>query len=194
MASVPALRRENAGGLGLTALARRKRPRYGHQVPQHEEPVSRTGGAEGSAADDIRALRARSNDAIARHDLVALRDTWVADVQITAGLGSVANGTAEVEARIAAAFADPTFDRWVRATETVEVATDGSRAAELGSWEGRWRRADGTLVRRGRYLAHWVKLPDGWRIRAELFVALSCSGGAERDAPPRQGARSGAAQ
>ena len=139
-------------------------------------------GPQDAAADAIRAVRARSNEAIARHDLVAMRATWVDDVQITAGLGSAANGTAEVEARIAAAFADPTFDRWERTPDSVEVASDGSRAAEIGSWEGRWQKPDGTMLRRGRYLAHWVKLPDGWRIRAEVFVALSCTGSAECDA------------
>jgi ketosteroid isomerase-like protein len=131
------------------------------------------------AAGEIRAVRERSNAAIARHDLAALRETWVEDVQITSGLGSAANGSREVEERIAAAFADPTFDRWVRTPETFELAADGDRAAEIGTWMGRWNKADGTMVRRGRYLAHWVLLPQGWRIRAELFVALSCEGSAE---------------
>jgi uncharacterized protein (TIGR02246 family) len=142
--------------------------------------------AEDPAAAQIRAVRQGSNAAIARHDLAAMRETWVEDVQITAGLGSTANGTAEVEARIAAAFADPTFDRWVRTPESVEVATDGARAAELGSWEGTWHQPNGPLVRRGRYLAHWVKLPDGgWRIRAELFVALSATGDGAGTGLPR---------
>jgi ketosteroid isomerase-like protein len=138
-----------------------------------------TAAGEGPEAERIRAARRASNDAIARHDLAALAATWVDDVQVTAGLGSAANGRAEVSSRIAAAFADPTFDRWVRTTESVEVATDGSRAAEVGTWEGRWHKADGTMVRTGRYLAHWVRLPEGWRIRAEVFVALACSGSAE---------------
>lgn len=142
------------------------------------ETTPSAAAASGSADEAaIRAARAASNAAIARHDLAALRETWVDDVQVTSGLGLAANGRGEVEARIAAAFADPTFDRWVRSPESVEVAGDGSRAAELGRWEGRWSRPEGALVRRGRYLAHWVKLPQGWRIRAELFVALACDGG-----------------
>jgi hypothetical protein len=48
-------------------------------------------------------------------------------------------------------------------------------AFDSGSWTGRGAR-DGRPLLRGRYAAQWVKRDGRWLIRAEVFVALGCSG------------------
>jgi hypothetical protein len=48
-------------------------------------------------------------------------------------------------------------------------------AFESGTWTGRAAR-DGRPLIRGRYAAQWIKRDGRWLIRAEVFVALGCSG------------------
>jgi hypothetical protein len=49
-------------------------------------------------------------------------------------------------------------------------------AAENGEWIGRWQEADAEIIIKGTYYAKWHKVNDKWKIRAEIFVPLSCEG------------------
>ena len=67
-------------------------------------------------------------------------------------------------------FADPDFVAYVRSAETVEIATDGVRAAETGRWVGRWK---GGVEMSGVYMAAWRQNRGQWLLERELYVTLA---------------------
>lgn len=129
-----------------------------------------------AAEAEIRALRAQSNAAIARHDVAGMRAAFLPDATVLPGSSGVPFGMDGFDARIGAAFADPTFVAWVRTPVTVAIGATGQRAAETGTWVGIWRERDGEMRVTGVYQAMWLPTPAGWRIKNESFVTLGCSG------------------
>ncbi|MDB4886672.1 MAG: hypothetical protein JWN79_2110 [Gemmatimonadetes bacterium] len=134
---------------------------------------------EPAAAAEIRALRARSNAAIAAHDARGVAAMMVDDIVITGGNGGpLMQGRERSEASFARQFADTTFLGYVRTPLRVEIGSAAPVAAESGEWAGRWRAADGTRELHGTYLAMWRRDDGAWRLRSELYVTLACSGSA----------------
>lgn len=131
-----------------------------------------------SEADAIRSIRAASNRAIAERDFVALRATWIEDLHVTASSGRVFNSAHEMEEAFAEVFRDPSFITYAREPTTIEPGSEATMAAESGQWVGRWCKPDGEMILRGSYMTQWRKLEGEWKIRSELFVALSCEGSA----------------
>ena len=126
-----------------------------------------TNGSQSAAESEIRALRAHSNEAIARHDAEAAVAMMRDGVKIITSFGSIvdgANAMADVFTRI---FSDETFVTFVRETKAVHLG-DGI-AAEEGLWTGTWKHR----VVRGLYLARWQFEEGTWRIEGEFFVPLS---------------------
>lgn len=142
--------------------------------------VALLGTAESAAiqtpADDIRRFRKQSNAAIARHDVEAVVSFLDAEYQFTVGNGDVFHGRAPEADGWRAEFARAADLVYVRTPESVEVSSSGERAAEMGTWVGAWTTPDGPHRTRGRYAAHWRRVSGSWKIRAELFVTLSCEG------------------
>ena len=132
--------------------------------------------ASQTPADDVRSLRKQSNAAIARHDVEAVVSFLDAEYQITVGSGALFHGTAAESEGWRAEFAQAADLVYVRNPESVEVSSSGERAAEIGVWVGSWTTPDGPHRTCGRYAAHWRKVSGSWKIRAELFVTLSCEG------------------
>jgi ketosteroid isomerase-like protein len=135
----------------------------------------------GDAVDSIaavRALRAESNAAIAAHDAARLRNIFADDylgiVGTTGDLDSGGEATAKSYGDIE--FKDPTFDRYRRTPDTVQLAGSGKRVAESGHWVGIWRKPDGIMHKSGVYLARWTRVGSQWRLRSELFITLGCQG------------------
>lgn len=121
----------------------------------------------------VRSARAAQNTAIAAHDLDRAATFWTEDVVIRSGLGRVVQGRASYRA----AMADDSVTVFRREPDRVDVS-DNDRwplAFESGTWTGRGAR-DGRPLIRGRYAAQWIKRDGRWLIRAEVFVALGCSG------------------
>ena len=119
----------------------------------------------------VRQARAAQNQAIARRDLDRVASFWVDDVAVTAGLGTVLRGRDEYRR----AFESDAALRYHRESQTVRVSSNWATAWEEGTWTGA-RVSGGAPLIGGRYSAQWVRGPNGWRIRSELFVALDCSG------------------
>lgn len=127
-------------------------------------------------ADAIRALRRESNAAIAAHDLARLRPLLMPDYAGLPGSLGKPLSIEETEARLARAFADPTFVTYDRRSKRIEIAASRKRAIETGLWVGTWRKPDGLMRVSGRYQAFWAPSGGSWKLQNESFVTLECSG------------------
>jgi ketosteroid isomerase-like protein len=132
--------------------------------------------AAGGDAAEIRALRARSNAAIAAHRVDQMRPLLADDYTALPGSSGRPLSAAQTGERLAAAFADPGFVTYVRTPKRVAVAASGRRAAETGIWLGLWRKPDGEMRLTGIYQATWVPRDGRWRLLNESFVTLRCTG------------------
>ncbi|MEP6780157.1 MAG: nuclear transport factor 2 family protein [Gemmatimonadaceae bacterium] len=138
--------------------------------------VVSTAPAFSQAAETIRSLRARSNAAIARHDVDSVLSFFDVEYQITTGSGSFGRGKPEERAAWVAEFARAADLVYVRTPATIDVGASGDKAAEIGEWTGSWTTAQGVRKVGGRYAAYWRLVDGAWRMRSELFVTLRCQG------------------
>jgi ketosteroid isomerase-like protein len=124
----------------------------------------------------IRAARAQSNGAIARHDVPGIARHWLPDVHIVTSTSAQATGRDPNGDRMSQQFARRPDTVYVRTPVAIEVLDPWAVASERGTWTGRWTEPDGAVEIAGTYLAQWRHTGDGWRIQAELFVPTSCRG------------------
>ncbi len=127
--------------------------------------------ATAQSANDIRAVRLASNQAIAAQDLEAIAETWTDDIQVTISSGKHLSGKAAYKAAFQSVFKSMPGVSFVRSPQQITIADNGVIACEWGRWTGRY--PDQAITsRNGEYMAYW-RLEDGkWRISAELFVPL----------------------
>ncbi|WGM37544.1 DUF4440 domain-containing protein [Caulobacter sp. NIBR1757] len=125
-----------------------------------------------SSEDAIRARRRLTNKFIAAHEAQRLAPFFVADANLIGGEGGLISGVRRIVEAFAAQFADPDFITYERTPAQITVDMDDARAAERGTWVGRWK--DQTLA--GDYLAVWRKMTGQWVIEQELYVTLSREG------------------
>ena len=119
----------------------------------------------------IRAARMEQNQAIAAGDAERIASYWTDDVTVRSGLGAAVSGRAEYREKIVA-----TGLAYVRTPASIEVSDHWPLAFETGSWTAHRAGTSGPEVMAGRYSAQWVKRDGHWRIRSEVFVALTCHG------------------
>ena len=117
----------------------------------------------------IRAKRKLTNRLIAAHDAKRLRPHMTDDMLLIVGDGELIQGAEAVAAAFASQFADAAFIAYVRTTDTVDIASDGQRAAETGRWVGRWK---GGVEISGFYMAAWRENRGQWLLERELYVTL----------------------
>lgn len=140
-----------------------------------------TAGAPPTPPDDaaaIRAARADSNAAIARHDVAGIASHWLPDVSIVTSTGTHDSSREANAARMTAQFSRRPDTVYVRTPAIVEVFGAWHVAAERGDWTGRWTEPDGVVDIAGTYLAQWRRVDGTWRIQAEVFVPTRCAGSA----------------
>lgn len=125
----------------------------------------------------IRALRAASNAAIARHDAEGIIAVMRDDVKVIVSDNIVTSDRGAVLARFTSTFADPNFITFLRTPGRIDLNEDRTTASEAGQWTGRWHTECGERTVSGRYLARWIRGTDGWQIASELFVPLRRTGG-----------------
>lgn len=135
--------------------------------------LGRAGPQTSREASAVRSARSAQNTAIAAHDFDRAAKYWTEDVVIRSGLGRVVQGRANYRAAMAA----DTATVFRREPDRVDVSGNERwpLAFESGTWTGHGAR-DGKQLIRGRYAAQWIKRDGRWLIRAEVFVALGCSG------------------
>lgn len=119
--------------------------------------------------DAIRARRKLTNKIIAAHDAGRLAPFFDSQVNLISGEGGLLMGAQAVLAAFQAQFADSSFVTYVRTTESVTLDTEGSRAAETGTWVATWKDSTSS----GPYLAVWKKSVGQWLIESETFVTLA---------------------
>jgi ketosteroid isomerase-like protein len=139
-------------------------------------PLLLAAASAGGDVAEIRSLRARSNAALAAHRLQDVRPLLAEDYTALPGSSGRPLSGSQTEQRLADAFADPTFITYVRTPGRIVVAASGKRAAETGTWVGRWNKMDGMMRVSGVYQATWVPSDGGWRLLNEAFVTLRCTG------------------
>lgn len=126
----------------------------------------------------IRAARARSNAAIAGHDLDAIAREWMPDVTVLSASGRGATGQQAGRDFLSRQFAARPDTVYVRTPHKVSVFAPWNVAAEVGEWIGTWTEPDGALRIGGTYQAQWRLMDGRWLIQGELFVPLHCEGSA----------------
>ena len=126
----------------------------------------------------IRAARARSNQAIAVHDVAGISRHWMFDFHIVTSTSAQDTGREANAKRMAEQFARRPDTVYVRTPVAVDVMAPWAVASERGEWTGRWTEPDGVVEIGGTYLAQWRKVDGVWLIQAELFVPIHCRGSA----------------
>lgn len=144
----------------------------------HRSPPARGPVNPSTARSDIAAARARSNAAIAAHDTAAIAREWMPDVHVVSSIGAQTAG-ADANARaMQAAFTRRPDTKWVREPTRIALFERWQVASEEGEWVGTWTDPDGPVRIAGTYLAQWRFADGQWKIQAEVFVPLTCAGGA----------------
>ena len=144
-------------------------------------PVAMAMAAAGGQAppDDvalIRAARADSNQAIARHDVPGIAKHWMPNVSIVTSTGAHDDDKNTNAGRMGAQFTRRPDTVYVRTPSAIDVFAAWSVASERGEWTGRWTEPDGVVQIAGTYLAQWRKVNGVWLIQAEVFVPTRCTG------------------
>ena len=124
----------------------------------------------------IRDLRARSNAAIAAHDLAGIARPWAIDVHVVSSTSAQTAGSQANQQRMARQFETRPDTIYIRTPATIDVYSPWNVASERGTWVGRWTEPDGKLEIGGTYLAQWRKVNGQWLIQAELYVPTHCRG------------------
>ena len=130
------------------------------------------------AASEIAAARSRSNAAIAAHDTAAIAREWMPDIHVVSSTSTQTAGADANAKAMQAAFTRRPDTKWVRTPVNIQVFDAWQVASEHGEWVGTWTDADGPVRISGTYLAQWRHSNGRWRIQAEVFVPVSCDGGA----------------
>ena len=132
----------------------------------------------GVAEAAIRSARSALNSALTNRDLEVTARYWLPDVSTTGGDGSLWVGRDQNVRGFTKIFNGNSFVSGRRTPDKIEVATGGPKeAAETGTWEWRERVKGQVLTYGGRYLVMWQLVNGKWRVRSELYVTTSCSGG-----------------
>jgi len=132
----------------------------------------------------IREARTRSNSAIAARDTNALAAEWTEDFHVISSRNSEVSGKANNRHLFANEFQTKKNLIYIRSTDKVKVNPAWNMASESGQWTGSWQEPDGLVKIGGNYFAKWHKMKGVWKIRAEIFVPLYCTGSVFCDKTP----------
>ena len=132
----------------------------------------------------IRAQREFTNDAIEKHDTLALGKVWLEDYLLISSRNVENKGRGQALRSIGQQFSSRPDLIYRRMPVKVTVYSRWKMASENGTWTGHWTENDSTINVSGDYYAKWHKVNDLWLLRAEVFTAHKCSGGGYCDTTP----------
>lgn len=121
---------------------------------------------------NIRSLRTGFNRAIQARAMSAIETLMLPQYVVLPGSVGTPLSREEAKALFAKAFRDPTFIEYVRRTDRVLVSSGRQRAAETGTWLGRWRANGSERRLSGIYQAVWLPVSGSWRLLNESFVTI----------------------
>jgi ketosteroid isomerase-like protein len=124
----------------------------------------------------IRLARKLSNEAIVKKDSDALALYWTEDYHLISSGNLELSGKDKNRHLFAQDFNSANSKVFVRSTTHIDIYPDWNMAAENGEWTGHWKEPDGEVNIKGSYYAKWHKVNGQWKIRAEIFVPLTCTG------------------
>lgn len=126
----------------------------------------------------IREARNLSNLAIANHDTIAIANYWTKDFHVISSRNFEVTGLEANRQIFLHDFKTKRDVVYVRTPVQIQIFSDWNMASETGTWAGQWQESDGMLKLSGTYYAKWHKMDGTWKIRAEIFTPLTCSGSA----------------
>jgi len=115
----------------------------------------------------IKEARAASNKAIAARDINVIASYWLDDFVQVRGNASHLVGKDTIIASWKQLFNTDQKVSYVRNPDEIIISDNDTLAWETGKWIGIHSYSKG-----GNYSAMWRKVNGGWKIQAELFVAL----------------------
>lgn len=133
--------------------------------------------AQNTSSEEIKKLRIRSNEAIAKHDTASLGVYWAEDLHV------LTSRSTSLTTRLANQRAFQTeFDTkekllYVRTPNTIEMFPAWNMASEYGKWVGTWTSNGVSIKVSGSYYAKWHKVNGAWKIRSEIYTPTECNGG-----------------
>lgn len=142
--------------------------------------------AEPVAAREVRAARARFNEAIATRDLETIRALHAPEYHLITGRSAQFHGTEAHVALWEQSFVQDPPDLYVRTTREVRVNEGWGLAEELGDWRGVYTTAEGSRAEAsGVYAAKWQRSTHAaggagqggtWLLQSEVFTTMACTG------------------
>jgi ketosteroid isomerase-like protein len=121
----------------------------------------------------IRAVRERSNRALAMHNIKSFTESLAEDFVIVRGNGVFVPSRQAYIRDFEADFRNPDSVRYERIPDKIEISSVSPLAAEHGHWTA--TLPNGKRAYSGTYLAMWRRGKTEWQIRSELFVLLACA-------------------
>jgi ketosteroid isomerase-like protein len=115
----------------------------------------------------IRAARAASNEAIARHDAGSIVRDMLPDYSIVTGRGQHVQGRDSIFVFWQKTFKAMPGVVYIRTPAAITISKNDSLAWETGQWTAEHSYSSG-----GNYSAMWRKTATSWKLAAELFVSL----------------------
>jgi hypothetical protein len=123
----------------------------------------------------IRAARGRLNEALSKQQLASMNEELVENVSVTGPVWRTVGRDQLLEKYTRLISKRPDLV-WIREPQAVRIDSSWLLASESGDWRESWREEGVFTELRGQYLALWRKVDDHWRLDAEVFVPLSCTG------------------
>lgn len=161
-----------AGAVALAAVVLQLLP----TGSSHAQGAAKNGSSIAAAAE-IRAARARSNAAIARHDTAGIGAILAPQLIVVSSNSAQSVGRQAMLDRFAQQFAARPDVTYRRTPRDVRVFAPWGMAAESGTWTGSWTDTDGKLAIGGSYYAKWRKVDGNWLVESETYVPEYCRGG-----------------
>lgn len=125
----------------------------------------------------IRATRQEFNNAIAAHNATNLAAFCTEDYNSVTSSNFEIKGIENLIKALEGEFRTKKEVVYVRTPTDIQVFEAWNMASEIGQWTGQWQESDGLVQLSGTYYAKWHKVNGLWKIRAEVFTPLTCSGG-----------------